>query len=608
MTSCIQIRYYQKSTRLDQFLAVAYFQEGVSNFLIGNFEEALSNFNDTLLYLRGNNSIDYEQLGLKYKLYSCEVLFNRGLCYVYLRQNDQGIQDMKDAAKEKVTDDHTVIDEAIEEKAEGYTVFSIPVGVVFRPNEAKVKNIRARDYLGKPQLIRQASAGAPEYLNGAPHRRNFSADTWSRDDRPPEKFSHAATNLVKPDLTSNRTRQQSEPPMPRTVFPPTPPPENENHAFTYNIPTRSNDHLQQPHSSEAARSAHSIPDRGYVPPPRSSSATRTRPEKLELGAAAFDHAKNASASTSKSQPTTRGSARSASERPAERRPFDTTDLRTHMQPSRERLFGAVDHNESAEETSARLMQDHSRSTPTSGGSAPRSRGTPRGQSHAHHRIDEEDEEYHYTTSTEKTGLTPNSGIIAQRGPTSGGQPSHTGGKSPTTSTAKHARPSAPRTPSSKVNANIRSLRVKVHFKDDTRYIIVAPTIAFTEFLEQVCKKVGIVGTRKGSGIKIKMKDEEGDLITMGDEEDWSLAVATARAMARREEVEMGKMEVCYLFLSNPHGCEKLTFCFRSGLRRSNSHYAWSQSSPFDDSDLKSASYHATSHFYFKTLIASLCTA
>src|ERR1700761_8460073 len=120
---------------------------------MGDFEEALANFNDTLLYLRGNNNIDYEQLGLKFKLYSCEVLFNRGLCYIYLQQKDAGMQDMIFASREKRMPDHDVIDEAIKEQAEGYTVFSIPVGIVYRPNEAKVKNLKTKDYLGKARLV-----------------------------------------------------------------------------------------------------------------------------------------------------------------------------------------------------------------------------------------------------------------------------------------------------------------------------------------------------------------------------------------------------------------------------------------------------------------------
>ncbi len=102
----------------DKYLAVAYFQQGVSNFLVGDFEEALVNFNDTLKYLRGNTIIDYEQLGLKFRLFSCEVLFNRGLCYIYLQQTHVGLNDLSYAVKEKVTPDHDVIDEAIREQAE----------------------------------------------------------------------------------------------------------------------------------------------------------------------------------------------------------------------------------------------------------------------------------------------------------------------------------------------------------------------------------------------------------------------------------------------------------------------------------------------------------
>ena len=53
---------YQRAVQLDQYLAVAYFQQGVSNFLMGDFEEALANFNDTLLY-----SVSYTHLTLPTK-------------------------------------------------------------------------------------------------------------------------------------------------------------------------------------------------------------------------------------------------------------------------------------------------------------------------------------------------------------------------------------------------------------------------------------------------------------------------------------------------------------------------------------------------------------
>ncbi|KAH8194977.1 hypothetical protein TruAng_010862 [Truncatella angustata] len=217
---------YQRAIKLDQYLAVAYFQEGVSNFLLGDFEEALANFNDTLLYLRGNTMIDYAQLGLLFKLYSCEVLFNRGLCYIYLQQKDAGLQDLQYAVKEKVVEDHNVIDEAIREEAEGYTVFSIPVGVVYRPNEAKVRNLKTKDYLGKARLV-AASDRANAFTGFAGSEIKNAGRANDKDDRPTDNISFAATNLVKPGIQS-RARQQPEAPAGRNgAFPPTPPPEND---------------------------------------------------------------------------------------------------------------------------------------------------------------------------------------------------------------------------------------------------------------------------------------------------------------------------------------------------------------------------------------------
>ncbi|QDS75718.1 hypothetical protein FKW77_008096 [Venturia effusa] len=257
---------YIRAIKLDNYLAVAYFQQGVSNFLMGDFEEALANFNDTLLYLRGNNNIDYEQLGLKFKLFSCEVLFNRGLCYIYLQQTDQGMQDLIFAAKEKVVPDHKVIEEAIKEQAEGYTVFSIPVGVVYRPNEAKVKNLKAKDYLGKARLV--ASTDRQNQFTGfsGAEMKRLNGPQSAKDDRPEDKLSYAAANLVRTDLKS-RARQQSEPPLDRNVFPPTPPPESDK-------------------SSSSPRSSRTS---GFRPPMSRADSVKAgpKPKPLDLTVAGF---------------------------------------------------------------------------------------------------------------------------------------------------------------------------------------------------------------------------------------------------------------------------------------------------------------------------------
>jgi hypothetical protein len=70
-------------------------------------------------------SRNYDQLGLKFKLFSAEVLFNKGLAQIYMGRIQEGLMDLEDARREKVTVEHNVIDEAIEDRGEGYTVFSI---------------------------------------------------------------------------------------------------------------------------------------------------------------------------------------------------------------------------------------------------------------------------------------------------------------------------------------------------------------------------------------------------------------------------------------------------------------------------------------------------
>jgi neutrophil cytosolic factor 2 len=68
---------------------------------------------------------NYEQLGLKFRLFSSEVLFNRGLSLIYLGRIQEGLADMEEAKRQKVTEEHNVIDDAIQDRGEGYTVFSI---------------------------------------------------------------------------------------------------------------------------------------------------------------------------------------------------------------------------------------------------------------------------------------------------------------------------------------------------------------------------------------------------------------------------------------------------------------------------------------------------
>ena len=90
--------------------------------------------------------------------------------------------------------------------------------------------------------------------------------------------------------------------------------------------------------------------------------------------------------------------------------------------------------------------------------------------------------------------------------------------------------------------DVRTLRVKVHWQEDTRYLMVSTGVIFEEFVTRVREKLGLKG-----GLKIRIRDE-GDLITMGDHDDWELAVGGARREARVRGEEMGKLEVCFYSL------------------------------------------------------------
>jgi hypothetical protein len=88
--------------------------------------------------------------------------------------------------------------------------------------------------------------------------------------------------------------------------------------------------------------------------------------------------------------------------------------------------------------------------------------------------------------------------------------------------------------------DVRTIRVKMHHEDDTRYIMVSTNLDFDGFMDKVREKLGL--TRK---LKVRVRDE-GDLITVGDRDDWEMQITMARKEARKVGEEMGRLEVSIL--------------------------------------------------------------
>lgn len=348
---------------------------------------------------------------------------------------------------------------------QGYTVFSIPVGTVFRPHQAKIKNIGTRDFLGKARLVAASSSND----GWTPFGRKITVNSWHKDDRLPGALSYAATKLVKPDL-SLRVRQRSEPPLDRHRFPPTPPPESEKP-----LPAR---------PSLARSESEKVPER--------SRSTSYRPDRLQLGSSAFrlfsppqKHKQNRALveCPSAETPSSVAAVGSGSHEAAEGNDA-TSPLRATLSASPSGLL-------------SRRLSRHSGVSSTH-------------FSQRHGSIKEEDDDGAESTRSYSTASTLS------------GLQTYSDG----------------RTISSRSLPIARSIRLKLHYGDETRYIVVPTTTTLAELLQQVTQKVEAKGR-----IRLRTRDEDDDLITIGDQEDLDVLISACKHLAETQAVETGKMEV-----------------------------------------------------------------
>jgi len=95
---------------------------------------------------------------------------------------------------------------------------------------------------------------------------------------------------------------------------------------------------------------------------------------------------------------------------------------------------------------------------------------------------------------------------------------------------------------------LRKIRVKVH-ADDVRYIMIGVAIEFPDMVDKIREKFGL---RKRFKIKVRDDDiPDGDMITMGDQDDLEMVIMSVKSQARKERLDMGKMEVSSDPVSSP---------------------------------------------------------
>ncbi|XP_008566163.1 PREDICTED: neutrophil cytosol factor 2 isoform X1 [Galeopterus variegatus] len=146
---------FTKSINRDKHLAVAYFQRGMLYYQMENYDSAIKDLKGALTQLRGNQLIDYKILGLQFKLFACEVLYNIALMYAKKGEWKKAEEQLALATRMKSEPRHSKIDKATEcvWKQKLYEPVVIPVGRLFRPNERQVAQLTKKDYLGKATVV-----------------------------------------------------------------------------------------------------------------------------------------------------------------------------------------------------------------------------------------------------------------------------------------------------------------------------------------------------------------------------------------------------------------------------------------------------------------------
>ncbi|XP_065505099.1 neutrophil cytosol factor 2 isoform X2 [Caloenas nicobarica] len=105
---------FTRSIGCDKHLAVAYFQRGTVFYRRQNHEKAIEDFKEALAQLRGNQLIDYKILGLRYRLFACEILYNIALVFATLEDWKKAEEHLTLAMSMKSEPQHNKIDRAME--------------------------------------------------------------------------------------------------------------------------------------------------------------------------------------------------------------------------------------------------------------------------------------------------------------------------------------------------------------------------------------------------------------------------------------------------------------------------------------------------------------
>jgi len=157
----------------DKFMAIAFYIRGYCHFILHEYEEANNDYSLGIEHMRGNDSVDYTQLGLAFKLNACELYFNRALCLFAVNGINEANADLNTSLKRSLGDggilDPSIISQAVQLQQDSANIllpFSMPLTIIYRPSEYKIKNSDKVDYLGKSKVIASADGDSYKGFSG----------------------------------------------------------------------------------------------------------------------------------------------------------------------------------------------------------------------------------------------------------------------------------------------------------------------------------------------------------------------------------------------------------------------------------------------------------
>lgn len=570
----------------DNYMAISYFQIGVCRFLTGLYKKAAGSFNTALKLLRGNSVVNYQQLGMDYKLYSCEIMYNRALSYIYSGQMSVGIYDLGFAVKErKYISEHAILDEALnhfsnteefksdvdmrsmlklpekvdkstqrfsllgppkveyyktknstssdeppqtsrnlppllkkhnelpslkqlqdeeknkEQKEMMYSLFSVPQGSIFRLTEVKVQSILNDKYIdslvkGKPlpkndlQLNRSASPdsiGSLEHSTPWPSKVEmpFATKTPSDSSKMHNKHngSSGGSSSSIGSLTTPLRQPKNMPSLPSLPNPNTSPPSGNAYRGTHsNNSSYSNDN-----SSSDQENSHSR----TLSQSNSGQRSRSKPSLERVN----EQPKNTSIPQVGRRPS------------RENNPYGTQQY-----PPSSQALHPVDRFRDVDsyyENSAPIM-----GMMNNGAEPPK-------------RSNEREKLALKTTYPDLNGKDPTMNMITPVPK----QPGYNYG--PLT----RSLPSPPTFPSqdepSKVTPLSPAVKVKIRFEKETRVTMIPGDATYSEFKRRVAAKIDMTPSDEDptciNSFYMRRKDEEGDLILLGDQEDLDVTLEELRS-------------------------------------------------------------------------------